>query len=140
VIDFAALAREAGDGIIVVDAGGAIVFWNKAAERIFGYREDEALGRSLDLIIPQRLRERHWSGFHGVMKSGVTRYGADLLRVPATHRDKGQISIAFTVCLLRDPDGKVSGIAAFIRDETARWQEERELRRRLAALEAGVRS
>ena len=136
MIDFAALARGAGDGIVVVDAAGAIIFWNKAAERIFGYPEDEALGRSLDLIIPERFRARHWSGFHAVMKSGVTRYGADLLRVPAAHRDKGAISIAFTVCLLRGADGKPDGVAAFIRDETARWQEERELRTRLAALEA----
>ena len=135
MIDFAALARDAGDGIVIADAAGAIVFWNKAAERIFGYREDEALGRSLDLIIPERYRARHWSGFHGVMKSGVTRYGADLLRVPAVHREKGTISIAFTVCLLRGPDGKPAGIAAFVRDETERWREVRELKRRVADLE-----
>lgn len=134
-IDFAALARAAGDGIVVVDAEGRIVFWNAAAERIFGYREDEALGASLDLIIPERYRERHWTGFATVMQTGVTRYGADLLRVPALRKDGSALSIAFTVCLLPGAAGKPAAIAAFIRDETARWQEERELRKRLALLE-----
>jgi PAS domain S-box-containing protein len=134
-IDFAALAREAGDGIVVVDAKGRIVFWNRAAERIFGYGEATALGASLDLIIPERYRERHWRGFDTVMRTGVTRYGTELLRVPASHKDGRALSIAFTVCLLRGSDGKPNAIAAFIRDETARWQEEKELRRQLAELQ-----
>ena len=134
-IDFAALARAAGDGIVIADPEGRIVFWNAAAERIFGHREAEVLGASLDLIIPARYRERHWRGFDTVMRSGVTRYGADVLRVPALHQDGRALSIAFTVCLLPGPAGKPAAIAAFIRDETARWQEDSELRRRLADLE-----
>jgi PAS domain S-box-containing protein len=133
-IDFAALARAAGDGIVIVNAAGRIVFWNRAAERIFGHREEEALGVSLDLIIPTRYRERHWRGFETVMRTGVTRYGADVLRVPAVHKDARALSIAFTVCLLPGSSGQPGAIAAFIRDETARWQEEKELRRRLAEL------
>jgi PAS domain S-box-containing protein len=134
-IDFKALALDAGDGIVVADAAGAIIFWNRAAERIFGHAAGEALGRSLDLIIPERFRARHWDGYRAVMQSGVTRYGADVLRVPALHKEGRAISIAFTVCLIRGPDGRSSGIAAFVRDETQRWQEERALRRRLAELE-----
>jgi PAS domain S-box-containing protein len=134
-IDFAALARNAGDGIVVVDAKGRIVFWNRAAERIFGHGEAAVLGASLDLIIPERYRERHWRGFETVMRTGVTRYGTELLRVPALHKDGRALSIAFTVCLLPGSDGKPHAIAAFIRDETARWQEEKELRRRLAELQ-----
>lgn len=134
-IDFGALARNAGDGIVIVDPAGRIVFWNAAAERIFGHREADALGASLDLIIPQRYRERHWRGFETVMHTGVTRYGTDLLRVPALHKDGRPLSIAFTVCLLPGADGKPNAIAAFIRDETARWEEEKELRRRLAELQ-----
>lgn len=103
-IDFAALARAAGDAIVVVDPAGRIVFWNAATERIFGHREDEALGASLDLIIPGRFRERHWSGFDTVMRTGVTRYGTELLRVPALHRDGRALSIVFTVCLLPGPE------------------------------------
>jgi len=134
-VDFAALARAAGDAIVVADRDGRIVFWNAAAERVFGYEETEALGVSLDLIIPERHRERHWTGYRRVMQTGATRYGADLLRVPALHKDGRPLSIAFTVCLLPGADGKPAFIGAFIRDETARWQEERELRRRLAELQ-----
>ena len=135
-IDFAWLACHAGDAIVVADAAGAIIFWNQAAERIFGYGRAEALGASLDIIIPARLQPRHWAGFRAVMQSGHTRYGADLLRVPAMHKDGHTLSIAFTVCLLPGADGKPGAIAALIRDETQRWQEERELRRRVAELEA----
>jgi PAS domain S-box-containing protein len=135
-IDFAWLARHAGDAIVIADPPGVITFWNKAAERIFGYREAEAVGASLDIIVPPRYQPRHWAGYRAVMQSGSTRYGADVLRVPATHKDQRTLSIAFTVCLLPGPDGKPAAIAAFIRDETARWQEERTLRRRIAELEA----
>lgn len=133
--DLAALARAAGDAIVVADREGRVVFWNAAAERIFGYAETEALGASLDLIIPQRHRERHRAGFRRVMQTGATRYGSDVLRVPALHKDGRTLSIAFTVCLLPGTDGKPAVIAAFIRDETTRWHEERALRRRLAELE-----
>ena len=130
-----ALLQATGDAIIVADARGSIVFWNPAAERIFGYAESEALGRSLDLIIPERLRERHWEGYRKTMQTGETRYGADVLRVPALHKDGRALSIAFTEALL-PADGKApSAIAAIIRDETARWNEERALKRRLAELE-----
>jgi PAS domain S-box-containing protein len=129
------LILAAGDAIIATDAAGSIVVWNPAAERIFGYEANEALGRSLDLIIPDRLRQRHWEGYRNVMETGHTRYGSDVLRVPALHKDGRTLSIAFTVALLDLPD-KTRIIAAIIRDETARWAEERALRQRLADLEA----
>jgi PAS domain S-box-containing protein len=135
--DLQQFAQAAGDAIVAADAEGAITFWNPAAERIFGYAADEALGRSLDLIIPERLRERHWAGYRQVMLSGHTRYGTEVLRVPAVHRDGRPLSIAFTVALLFGSDRRVIGIAAIMRDETQRWNEERALRRRLAELEAG---
>ncbi len=131
-----ALIGAAGDAIILADPEGTIRLWNPAAERIFGFSAGEVLGSSLDLIIPERLRARHWAGYREVMRTGQTRYGADVLRVPAIRKDGIRISIAFTVALLRTPDGQVSGIAAFVRDETARWEEEQQMRRRLAELEA----
>jgi len=135
-VDFEALARGAGDAIVVADSAGRIVFWNRAAERIFGYREREALHQSLDLIIPQRLRERHWDGYRKVMQTGVTRYGEDLLRVPAVHKDGRKLSIAFTVSLLAAADSQQPyAIAAFIRDETARWEKEQAMVKRLKELE-----
>jgi PAS domain S-box-containing protein len=130
------LVAAIGDAIVVSDADGAITLWNPAAERIFGFSESEALGRSLDLIIPERLRQRHWDGYHQTMKTGQTRYAFDVLRVPAVHKDGRALSIAFTVALLHSPQGQLTGIVAVIRDETTRWTEERDLRKRLAELEA----
>lgn len=135
-IDFAQLANAIGDAIVISDAAGAITFWNPAATRMFGYPENEAIGQTLDLIIPERLRGRHWDGYHKTMASGETRYGNDVLRVPAVDKAGRSLSIAFTVALLHSNDGAVTGIVAVIRDETARFQEERTLRKRLAELEA----
>jgi len=135
-LDLKQLVAGAGDAIIVCDAPGAIVLWNRSAERIFGFTEAEALGQSLDMIIPQRQRERHWEGFHKTMATAVTKYGADLLRVPALHKDGHTLSIAFTVSMLFSDDQKVTGIVAMVRDETERFAEMRELRKRLAELES----
>ena len=134
-LDLEAWLRAAGDAIIGAANDGKIILWNPAAERIFGFTAQEALGYSLDLIIPERFRARHWEGYANVMASGETRYGTDVLRVPAVHKDGRALSIAFTVALLRSPDGKPHTIVAVVRDETARWNEERELRRRIAELE-----
>lgn len=135
-LDFQQLAQAIGDGLVVCDAAGTIVFWNAAATRIFGFTQDDALGKSLDLIIPQRQQQRHWDGYHKTMATGETRYGADVLRVPALHKEGKPLSIAFTVALLRGADGKVTAIAAVVRDDTARWSEERALKARLRELEA----
>lgn len=134
-LNLQAFAEAAADAIIAARADGTIVFWNPAAQRIFGFSRDESVGRSLDLIIPERFRARHWDGYRRVMESGTTKYGGDVLRVPALHKDGRALSIAFTVSLLDGPDGRV--IAAIVRDETTRWNEERELRRRIAELEQG---
>lgn len=135
-IDLEHLVAAIGDAVVVSDASGAIVLWNPAAERMFGYTPAEALGHSLDLITPERLRHRHWEGYHKTMATGVTRYGHDVLRVPALHKDGSALSIAFTVALLHAPDNSVSGIAAIIRDETTRFAEDRAIRKRLAELES----
>jgi PAS domain S-box-containing protein len=130
------LLQCAGDAIIVAGSDGSIIFWNPAAERIFGYTEDEALGQPLDLIIPERFRHRHWDGYRHVMKTGVTRYGSEVLRVPALHKDRRNISIAFTVALISHQKGKGTVIAAIVRDETIRWNEERSLRKKIAEFES----
>ena len=134
-IPYEQLIEAIGDAVILADAQGTIVLWNPAAERIFGFTRSEAVGRSLDLIIPERLQQRHWEGYQKTMETGHTRYGNDLLRVPAVHKDGRALSIAFTVALLYSEERKVAGIAAVIRDETQRFQEERMLRKRLAELE-----
>jgi len=134
--DFEAFVQKAGDAIVAAGGDGSILLWNHAAERIFGYTEEEALGHSLNLIIPERLRARHWEGYRAVMRTGETRYAAEVLRVPAVHRDGRRLSIAFTVTLLYPSTGEIQAIVAIIRDETSRWEQERELRQRIAELEA----
>ncbi|SFI46611.1 PAS domain S-box-containing protein [Collimonas sp. OK307] len=134
--DLKQLVEAVGDAIVISDAKGAITLWNPAAERMFGFTREDALGRSLDLIIPERQRQRHWDGYQKTMDTGITRYGNDVLRVPAVHKDGHTLSIAFTVALLHTPDNKVAAIVAVIRDESSRFAEDRALRKRLAELEA----
>jgi PAS domain S-box-containing protein len=123
------------EAVIFADRQALVRLWNRAAETMFGYSADEALGQSLDLIVPERFRARHWEGYRHVMATGVTSYGQQLLAVPAIRKDGQRISIEFSIALLKDERGEVTGAAAVVRDVTARWQAERELRRRLAALE-----
>lgn len=138
-IDYQALVNVIGDAVIVCDAAGAIIEWNPACERMFGFTSSEALGQSLDLIIPERQRQRHWDGYHKTMATGQTRYGHDMLRVPALHKDGRALSIAFTVALLPAGEGQSTGsIVAVVRDETARWAEERALKARVRELEAAA--
>ncbi|BEP37377.1 PAS sensor domain-containing protein [Variovorax beijingensis] len=138
-VDLKQLVEGAGDAIMVCDAQGAITLWNRAAERIFGFTEAEALGQSLDMIIPQRQRQRHWDGYQKTMETGITKYGADLLRVPALHKDGHTLSIAFTVSMLFSQSREVTGIVAIVRDETTRFAEERKLRARLQEAEATIK-
>jgi len=134
-----AVVREAPEAIVVSDPTGIIVLWNGGAERVFGYPAAEALGQSLDLVIPEKQRARHWAGYDKTMATGETKYGDTLLKVPATHRDGRRLSIEFSVALLRDADGKIAGIAAVIRDTTERWAADRALLRRLSEAERRLR-
>jgi PAS domain S-box-containing protein len=122
--------------ILFADRDGRIRLWNAGAEALFGFTADEALGRSMDLIIPERQRPRHWEGWERVMASGVTRYGRDALAVPATRKDGSRISIEFNILLVRTGAGEILGAAALIQEVTARWQREKEMKARLAVLEA----
>jgi PAS domain S-box-containing protein len=131
------LAREAADAIVYADTKGVIGFWNKGAERIFGFSEAEALGKTLDIIVPDNLRPRHWTGYGETMRTGKTRYGAgDLLAVPALRKDGRRISVEFTILLVRDESGAISGIAAILRDVTERFEEMKTLRKALATQRA----
>ena len=135
-IDLKALVAAVGDGVMVCDAQGAITLWNPACERMFGHTEAEVLGKTMDMIIPERLRKRHWDGYHHTMATGITKYGHDVLRVPAVDKHGNSLSIAFTVAMLYGADGKVSAIASIIRDETVRFNDERALKKRVTELEA----
>jgi PAS domain S-box-containing protein len=124
------------DAILIGDRAGTVRYWNPAAERVFGFRVTEVLGVSMNLIIPERLRARHWAGWEATMRTGLTRYGeGQLLAVPALHRDGRQISIEFSIQLVKNTDGQIEWVVAIIRDVTARYTREQALRARLKALE-----
>jgi PAS domain S-box-containing protein len=134
------LVADCPDAVIYADTAGKIRFWNRSATRIFGYEAVEALSQTLDLIVPERLRASHWEGYDRVMAGGESRYGEGaVLAVPAMRKDGSRISIEFTVLPVRDNVGAMLGIAAFLRDTTARFEELRALRRELAALKTQVR-
>lgn len=128
------------DAVVLGDREGKIRIWNAGAVAMFGFSAEEALGQSMDLIIPERLRGRHWEGYDRTMATGLTRYGAgDLLAVPAITKDGRTISIEFTIQMLKDDAGGIVGPVATIRDVTKRFAREKELGRRLKELEAKVR-
>lgn len=134
------IVAEARDAIIFADKGGIIRLWNRGAAEIFGHPEETALGQSLDLIIPERLRERHNQGYQRVMASGRTKYDKKLLAVPGLRQDQVRLSLEFTITLVKDDQGRVLGAAAIIRDVTTRWHKEQEQRKRLAELKARLAS
>lgn len=115
------LASAAPDAVIYADVNGLIRFWNEAAERVFGFPEAEALGRSLDIIVPPDLRARHWAGYATTVRTGTTRYGAgDVLAVPALRKDGTHIDVEFSILPIRGDGGEVVGIAAILRDVSRR--------------------
>jgi PAS domain S-box-containing protein len=131
------IVAEAPDGVLYADRDGIIRFWNAGCHRIFGFTAQEAAGQSLDIIIPDNLRARHWQGYAETIRSGQTRYGAgDLLAVPAICKDGRRISVEFSIIPFRDSTGAMAGIAAIMRDVTKRFEEMKALRMELKALKA----
>jgi PAS domain S-box-containing protein len=133
-----AIVAGVGDAVIFADKDGLIRLWNGGAELMFGYTAKEALGKSLDLIIPEKLRQRHWDGYRGSMATGKTRYAhGELLAVPAVNKAGDRLSVEFSIAIVHEGD-TVLGIGAIMRDVTVRWTQERDLRARLKQLEATV--
>lgn len=130
------LLQDSPDAILIADRDGAIRFWNTGAERMFGHTAAEALGQSLDLIIPENLRARHWQGYFRVMQTGQTKYQTERLTSPGVRKGGSRLSLEFSMVLLRDDQGGIEGCATIMRDVTARWQKEKELKERLASCEA----
>jgi len=130
------IVEQSHDAILLADRNGIIELWNSGAEATFGYTKAEARGKSLDIIIPEKLRQRHWEGFHKAMKTGKTRYGAELLKVPAIRKDGTRISVEFTILLVRDVNDDIMGVAAIIRDVTERWMQEKEMKQKIKLLES----
>ena len=129
------IVEESSDAVLFADRQGIICLWNRGAELMFGFSAGEAIGRSLDLIIPDNLRGRHWEGYYRVMETGETKYKTGLLSSPGQHKDGQRISLEFSMTLVRDEKEEIVGCSAILRDVTARWLKEKELKERLRALE-----
>lgn len=128
------IIEQAPDAVLYSDREGLIRLWNRGCELIFGFTAEEALGQSLDLIIPEKLRARHWEGYYKVMETGQSRYGTDLLSVPARHKDGHQLSCTFSIVMLKDDAGKPLGVASIMRDNSAAFAREKQLQQQIASL------
>src|SRR4030067_2894769 len=132
-----AIRNNPPQAVIFAGRDGIIRLWNAGAEAMFGHSAEEALGQSLDIIIPENLRGRHWEGYNRVMATGETKYGKDLLAVPGIRKDGTRISLEFSIVMLRDDGGELLGLAAGLRAVAARWEKEKEHKDRLGALGGG---
>ncbi|MBI1921423.1 MAG: PAS domain S-box protein [Geobacter sp.] len=130
------IVEASPDAILIADLEGIILYWNIGAERLLGFTATEAVGKPLDIIIPENLRARHNEGYDQVMASGETKYKTGLLSAPALRKDGSRVSLEFSIVLLRDAGGAMAGCASIMRDVSERWQKEKELKERLADCEA----
>ena len=130
------IVDEAPDAILYSDREGIIRLWNRGAELIFGFTREEAIGQSLDLIIPEKLRQRHWDGYYKVMETGQSRYGTDLLATPAVNKQGDRLSVEFSIIMIKAEGEQVLGVAAIMRDVSTQHAEKKALREKIAALEA----
>ena len=125
------------DAIVYADETGLIQVWNAGAVRLFGFTEQEALGQSLDIIIPGSLQLRHWHGYRETMRTGESQYSeGSILSVPALRKDGTRLSVEFTIVPFTDDAGRMVGIAAVMRDATKSFEERRSLRKEIAALQS----
>ena len=132
-----AMAEQAPDAIVFADTEGAIRFWNAAAERVFGHTAADVLGKSLDIIIPERFREAHWKGYERAVRERATKYVGRALATRASRADGGRIYVELSFSVVLDADGAVAGILSHARDITERFEREKADRKRLAQAAAG---
>ncbi|NMF87533.1 PAS domain S-box protein [Aromatoleum petrolei] len=129
------LVEQTADSIIFADGEGRIRIWNAAAEALFGFSREEAIGQSLDLIIPERLRAAHWEGFHRAVANGRTRLGGRAVITRSLNAAGATIYVEMSFALVSDERGEVLGSVAMARDATQRREDERQLQQRIRALE-----
>lgn len=119
------ILEQVADAVIYSDRRGIIERWNKAASALFGYECDEANGQSLDLIIPEALREAHWRGFHAAIKRGSTRLHGRPTLTRAEHKSGARLYVEMSFSLVVDERGNVLGSVAMARDATDRVQRQK---------------
>jgi PAS domain S-box-containing protein len=135
-----ALIETLPDAVIFTDREGVIRAWNGGAEAVFGHRAAEVIGKSLDIIIPERLRRAHWAGFDAAVETGRMKHGRESMTTRSTHKDGRDLYVDMSFALVRGTDGAVLGAVAVGRDITGRFVADRETRKRLAELEARVKA
>jgi PAS domain S-box-containing protein len=120
-----AIVDQTADAVVFADVQGVIRIWNPAAERLFGFSAVEAVGASLDLIIPERLRPQHWAGFDRAIASGTTRLEGKPTVTRGLHKSGQRLYVEMTFAVVRSPSGTVAGSISIARDVTARYEAER---------------
>lgn len=131
---YEAIVEKIPDAVIFADRDGVIRVWNPGAEAVFGFAAGEVLGRSLDVIIPERLRAGHWEGFRRAIDNGKTRYGNQVRTTRSIHKDGRKLYVDLSFGLVADANGAVVGAVAVGRDCSDRYESERALRGQIAAL------
>lgn len=134
-VDRAMLVDQAPDAMIFADRDGVICVWNPAAERIFGFTAEAAIGRDLNIIIPEGLRDAHWQGYDRALAAGDTKYRGQALPTKAIKADGSQIYVELSFAIVHAANGDVIGAMAQARDITERFERDRATRRRLRELE-----
>lgn len=119
-----AIVEQAQDAIIFADREGIIRLWNRGAEIIFGYGAAEAVGHSLDLIVPERFRPAHNAGYRQAMETGIVRCDGRVLTTRSQHKYGSRLYVDLSFGLVKDESGRVTGAFAIGRDCTARKLEQ----------------
>ena len=130
------VVEQLPDAVVVADPDGGILVWNRAAEALFGFTAAEAIGSSLDIIIPERFRAAHWEGFRRAVENGRTRLGSQARTTRSMHKLGHKLYVDLSFGLVTDAAGAVVGSMAVARDCTARYEADKALRSRLADLES----
>lgn len=128
------ILRSMPEALIFSDLDGIIRLWNPGAETVFGFTAAESIGQSLDLIIPERLRKAHWDGFNQAIARGGIKPGRTSMITRSLHKSGTDIYVDMSFEMVKNQAGQMLGSMAVARDATARFLEEKNLRRQLAEL------
>jgi PAS domain S-box-containing protein len=135
-----ALLEQSPDAVIYAGRDGMIAFWNESAERVFGHKAADAMGQSLDLIIPEEFRERHWTAYDKALEVGDTKYRGQALATKSMRADGTSIYVELGFAMVHDASGATIGAMAVARDITERFNRDRETRRELRDLREAAKA
>ena len=119
------ILEQTAEAVVYANRDGVIERWNAAAVAMFGYTAAEAIGQSLDLMIPERLRQAHWRGFNAAMANATLRLGGHPTLTRGAHKTGQKLFIEMSFALVLDGAGAALGSVAVARDVTARVERER---------------